>query len=62
MVCEEGIVVTVGITYCDYGQEILVCKPKREMFEKAMIEADITDKQKCLFVDDSVGIPIQNCG
>lgn len=23
-----------GITYCDYGQESLVCKPKIEMYEK----------------------------
>jgi len=42
-----------GITYCDYAQEILICKPKIEMFEKAMREALITDRSKCYFVDDS---------
>ena len=46
----------VGITYCDYGQEILICKPKAEMYEKAMMEAEVTDKGKCYFVDDSLGI------
>jgi pyrimidine and pyridine-specific 5'-nucleotidase len=45
-----------GVTYCDYGQEALVCKPKGEMFQKAMMEAGVRDKQKCLFVDDSLGI------
>lgn len=25
---------SVGITYCDYAEEQLVCKPKKEMFEK----------------------------
>ncbi|PUU80075.1 Haloacid dehalogenase-like hydrolase-domain-containing protein [Tuber borchii] len=42
-----------GITYCDYTQEILICKPKVEMFEKAMKDASITDRSKCYFVDDS---------
>jgi pyrimidine and pyridine-specific 5'-nucleotidase len=45
----------IGITYCDYGQEVLICKPKKEMFEKAMMEAGVTDKDKCYFVDDSFG-------
>ena len=44
------------MTYCDYGQDILVCKPKKEMFEKAMMEAGVTDNEKCLFVDDSYGM------
>ncbi|CAZ82190.1 unnamed protein product [Tuber melanosporum] len=26
-----------GITYCDYAQEILICKPKIEMFEKGLL-------------------------
>ncbi|EPS45332.1 hypothetical protein H072_690 [Dactylellina haptotyla CBS 200.50] len=43
-----------GITYCDYAaEEGLVCKPKKEAFEKAMREAAVTDKSKCYFVDDS---------
>ena len=27
------------------------------MYEKAMMEAGVTDKDKCYFVDDSYGIP-----
>ncbi|PRP86737.1 hypothetical protein PROFUN_02886 [Planoprotostelium fungivorum] len=42
-----------GITYCDYAEPQLVCKPHPNMFEKAMREARITDKEKCFFVDDS---------
>ncbi|PWW73154.1 pyrimidine 5-nucleotidase [Tuber magnatum] len=42
-----------GITYCDYAQENLVCKPQIEMFEKAMREASITDRSRCYFVDDT---------
>jgi len=53
-----------GITYCDYSvaNEVydkdgqgpgLVCKPKEEMYTKAMEEAGIADKSKCYFVDDS---------
>ena len=45
----------VGITYCDYGQDVLICKPKEEMFKKAMSEAGVKDKSKCYFVDDSFG-------
>jgi pyrimidine and pyridine-specific 5'-nucleotidase len=44
------------VTYCDYGEDVLVCKPQPEMYQKAMSEAGITDKGKCLFVDDSYGI------
>lgn len=46
-----------GITYCDYGQEKIICKPFPEMYEKAMTEAGIEDPKKCFFVDDSE----QNC-
>ncbi|KAF3185689.1 hypothetical protein TWF225_005079 [Orbilia oligospora] len=42
-----------GITYCDYAEEKLVCKPKEEAFLKAMKEASVKDKSKCFFVDDS---------
>lgn len=42
-----------GITYCDYTQMPMVCKPKKEMYDKAMREAGIQDKSKCYFVDDS---------
>lgn len=26
-----------GITYCDYGQESLICKPKTEMYQKGIL-------------------------
>ncbi|ANB14689.1 Sdt1p [Sugiyamaella lignohabitans] len=42
-----------GITYCDYAQVPLICKPKREMFHKAMEQAGVDDVNKCYFVDDS---------
>ncbi|KAK9237509.1 HAD-like domain-containing protein [Lipomyces kononenkoae] len=42
-----------GVTYCDYNEPILICKPKPEMFERAMRDAGATSKDKCYFVDDS---------
>ncbi|KAK3067761.1 suppressor of deletion of TFIIS [Teratosphaeriaceae sp. CCFEE 6253] len=42
-----------GITYCDYGAEKLICKPRREMYDKAMREAGAGDVSQCYFVDDS---------
>ncbi|KAK3670805.1 putative suppressor of disruption of TFIIS [Recurvomyces mirabilis] len=42
-----------GITYCDYGAKELVCKPRREMYDKAMRESGSKDVSECYFVDDS---------
>lgn len=42
-----------GMTFCDYGQDDLVCKPMKESFDKAMYEAGITKYENCYFVDDS---------
>lgn len=42
-----------GITYCDYSQEKITCKPNTEMYEKAMREASATEYENCYFVDDS---------
>lgn len=42
-----------GITYCDYSQEILVCKPHRDMFDKAEGEAGVTSVRDCYFVGSS---------
>lgn len=42
-----------GITYCDYGAKQLKAKPHRDMFEKAMREAEISDMSKCFFVGQS---------
>ena len=39
-----------GITYCDYAQKRLICKPHAEMFEKAEREADIASPQSCFFI------------
>lgn len=38
-----------GVTYCDYGQWPLVCKPMGEMFEKAEREAGLGGGE-CFFV------------
>ncbi len=42
-----------GLTYCDYGEDSLVCKPMKESFDKAMYEAGVTKYENCYFVDDS---------
>ncbi|CAF1342913.1 unnamed protein product [Didymodactylos carnosus] len=42
-----------GITFCDYNQQTLICKPQPKMFQKAMDEANIQDRTKCFLVDDS---------
>lgn len=39
-----------GITFCDYGAERLLCKPHRDMFEKAMKEAGASSVNDCYFV------------
>lgn len=39
-----------GITYCDYSQEKITCKPNTEMYEKAMREASATEYENCYFV------------
>ncbi|KAH7017529.1 Haloacid dehalogenase-like hydrolase-domain-containing protein [Ilyonectria destructans] len=46
-----------GLTFCDYGQQPLICKPDPRMYEKAMREAGIEQPENCFFVDDSY----QNC-
>ncbi|KAL8807152.1 MAG: hypothetical protein Q9182_000834 [Xanthomendoza sp. 2 TL-2023] len=42
-----------GITFCDYSQLPFICKPHREMYEKAEREAGASSSEKCYFVDDS---------
>ena len=39
-----------GMTYCDYAQEKLICKPHEEMFTKAMAEAGVNEMKDCYFV------------
>jgi len=42
-----------GMTYCDYAQQTLVCKPHEAMFDKAEADAGVTSVKDCYFVDDS---------
>ncbi|KAJ6134869.1 hypothetical protein N7512_000029 [Penicillium capsulatum] len=42
-----------GVTYCDYSQLPLVCKPSQEMYAKAEMEAGAPSTESCYFVDDS---------
>jgi pyrimidine and pyridine-specific 5'-nucleotidase len=42
-----------GITFCDYSQPPLICKPSQDMYEKAEIEAKVPSTEQCYFVDDS---------
>lgn len=42
-----------GVTYCDYANPPLVCKPNQEMYEKAEKEAGAPSTEQCYFVDDS---------
>lgn len=39
-----------GLTYCDYSQQPLVCKPHFDMFKKGMKEAGIEKVEDCYFV------------
>ncbi|SPO05958.1 probable pyrimidine 5`-nucleotidase [Cephalotrichum gorgonifer] len=42
-----------GLTYCDYSEIPLLCKPNPEMYKKAMREAGVDRVEDCYFVDDS---------
>jgi pyrimidine and pyridine-specific 5'-nucleotidase len=39
-----------GMTFCDYAQEKMICKPYPEMFAKAMAEAGVKEMKDCYFV------------
>jgi pyrimidine and pyridine-specific 5'-nucleotidase len=39
-----------GITFCDYAQNTMICKPHPEMFNKAMREANVEQATECYFV------------
>jgi len=39
-----------GLTFCDYSQPSLLCKPDPRMFAKAMREAGIKEYKDCYFV------------
>lgn len=42
-----------GLTFCNYAEQPLVCKPHPDMYTKAMKEAGVSEVQDCYFVDDS---------
>ncbi|KAI1412176.1 pyrimidine 5-nucleotidase [Hypoxylon sp. FL1857] len=42
-----------GLTYCDYSQIPIICKPHKDMYAKAMKEAGVERTEDCYFVDDS---------
>lgn len=51
-----------GITYCDYGQLPLVCKPSQEMYAKAEKEAGAPSTESCYFVGMSLAMaPASTC-
>ena len=39
-----------GMTFCDYAQSTMICKPHLEMFTKAMREAGVKEFKDCYFV------------
>lgn len=39
-----------GITFCDYAEPVLLCKPQSGMFDKAMEQAGISENKECYFV------------
>ena len=39
-----------GITYCDYAEFPLICKPHKAMFDKAEAEAGVSSRTACYFV------------
>lgn len=39
-----------GITFCDYEQVPLVCKPSSQMYERAELEAGAKSPDQCFFV------------
>lgn len=39
-----------GLTFCDYAEEPLLCKPHPDMFKKAMRQAGVEEYSDCYFV------------
>ena len=39
-----------GLTFCDYAQQPLICKPHEEMYKKGMREAGVERVEDCFFV------------
>lgn len=45
-----------GITFCDYAQSTMICKPYPEMYDKAMKEAGVKSSNKCYFVGKTAAL------
>ncbi len=41
-----------GMTFCDYAQDTLLCKPYPEMYAKAMKDAGVEKNEDCYFVGE----------
>ncbi len=39
-----------GLTFCDYAEQPLVCKPAKEMYDRAMKAAGVERPEDCFFV------------
>ncbi len=39
-----------GMTFCEYAQRTMICKPHPEMFAKAMREAGVKHQKNCYFI------------
>ena len=42
-----------GITYCDYTQKLLVCKPHPEMYALAELQGGVSSPGDCFFIGES---------
>lgn len=45
-----------GVTYCDYSQTPLICKPNQDMYEKAELDSGAASAGQCYFVGMSLPI------
>ncbi|RPD67219.1 pyrimidine 5-nucleotidase [Lentinus tigrinus ALCF2SS1-7] len=43
-----------GVVFCDYSDPEFNCKPEPEFYHNAMRVANVTEPEKCYFVDDSL--------
>ena len=47
-----------GLTFCDYAEQPLICKPHPEMYKKGMREAGVLRPQDCYFVGSCPADPL----
>lgn len=46
-----------GVTFCDYSQFPLICKPNQEMYRRAEVDAGAPSSDQCYFVGLSYPLP-----